>query len=68
MPNGESDKTCVLGNNNRIRIEGLEHDRENLWRAIDDVRRKLDRLPAWATVVMMLLSGVVGALIAVVAT
>jgi len=62
MPNGDSEKSCVLGNNNRTRIEGLEHERDNIWHAMDEVRAKLDRLPAWATVLLMVLMGVIGVL------
>ena len=63
MPDGDSDQTCVLGNTNKIRVDGLERERDNLWAAIAEIRRKLDRLPAWATVVMMFLSAAVGALL-----
>ncbi len=68
MPNGDSAKTCVLGNNNKTRLDGLEHERDNLWHAIEEIRRKLDRLPAWATLVMMVMSAAIGALLTVVAT
>ena len=68
MPNGDSDQTCVLGNSNKVRLDGLEHERDNLWHAIDEIRRRLDRLPAWATVMLMAMSAALGALLTVVVT
>ena len=48
---------CAAGVDLQGRVGRLEQDSEDQWKAINALR---NRLPVWATVVMMLLSGLIG--------
>ena len=72
MPNGE----CVVGATNAANIKALSEAQalsqtslhevdEQQWEAINKIR---DRLPAWATALLMILTGIVGVLGTLVAT
>lgn len=68
MPNGD----CVVGATNAANIKALGESQRSLhdvdeqqWEAINKIR---DRLPAWATAVLMILTGIVGVLGTLVAT
>lgn len=72
--NGTPDPTtnCGVGIDNRRRIMALEKSQESTWTALDQLRAHLDesmdklrnRLPVWATLVMSILTGLVGVLLA----
>jgi len=64
--------TCGVGIDNRRRIMALEKSQESTWSALDNLRAHLDesmdrlrnRLPVWATLVISVLTGLVGVLLA----
>lgn len=64
MPNGD----CPIGAEMKAKVQNVEREQKDLWSAIDGLRTRLDRLPAWATVLLMVLMGVIGMLGTLVAT
>jgi len=72
--NGTADPTnsCGVGIDNRRRIIALEKSDEGQWTALEHLRAHLDesmdrlrnRLPVWATLVISVLTGLVGVLLA----
>lgn len=72
--NGTQDPTttCGVGIDNRRRIIALEKSDESQWTALEHLRAHMDeamdklrnRLPVWATLVMSILTGIVGVLLA----
>jgi len=72
--NGTQDPmtTCGVGIDNRRRIIALEKSDEGQWTALEHLRAHTDeamdrlrnRLPVWATLVMSILTGIVGVLLA----
>ena len=64
--------TCGVGIDNRRRIMALEKAQESTWTALDNLREHLEesmdrlrnRLPVWATLVISILTGLVGVLLA----
>lgn len=72
--NGTPDPTsnCGVGIDNRRRIMVLEKSQDDQWTALDHLRAHMDesmdklrnRLPVWATLVMSILTGIVGVLLA----
>ena len=72
--NGTQDPVtnCGTGISNRERIKYLEQTSAAQWTALNDLREHMDssfdkirnRLPVWATLVMSLLTGIMGVLLA----
>jgi len=72
--NGTPDpvNSCGVGIDNRRRIIALEKSDEGQWTALEHLRAHMDeamdrlrnRLPVWATLVMSILTGIVGVLLA----
>ena len=56
MPNGE----CTVGADLSARVKNLEEDRDEVWSAINLLR---NRLPVWATVVLMAMSALLGSVL-----
>jgi len=48
MPNGE----CPVGAENRAGIKAAHDDRQQIWGTIAKLWERVDRLPAWATLMM----------------
>lgn len=80
MANGSPERViesqCVLGNDNRRRISTAERDHTDLeqriekefadvWSVINQLRDRLDRLPAWAVLMISGLSAITGAAVSV---
>ena len=72
--NGTPDpaNNCGVGIDNRRRIMNLEKSEEGQWTALSELRGHMDesmdklrnRLPTWATLVMSILTGLLGVLLA----
>ncbi len=60
--NGSPASTCGLGIDNRRRIIALEQNDVHVWRTIDEIRKKLDRPPTWATFLISALSALAAVL------
>ena len=41
-------------------LNRLDADVNTLWTAIDEIRKRLDRLPVWATFLIAALTGMIG--------
>ena len=66
--NGAPKAQCMAGVDNHRRIVALEKSDEHVWQAIDDIREKLDRLPAWGVALISALSAFAGGAVAVAVT
>lgn len=61
MANGDgAPKGCMLGVDNKRRIATLEKSDEHVWKAIDELRERMDRLPAWGVALVSVLSATAG--------
>lgn len=62
--NGAPSTSCPMGIDNHRRIVTLEKADEQVWQAIEEIRRKLDRLPAWGVALISALSALSGGAVA----
>jgi len=59
---------CMAGVDNHRRIVALEKSDEHVWATIDEIRAKLDRLPAWGVALVSALSALAGGAVAIAVT